>query len=420
MMGNGRPLGQKKTVRVLVALTILVWATQTLIHQWGYGAEIAPGATAAADGEQFVPAAADARAASLELKPEATVIGQEVRLKQICRWSDSDAAVFAPLGDLILFRLSAEHPYRAWSMDDLRQTLRDAGVNVAMIRFCGPIQCMVSRSDIQIDEGDALQQWIAAHDPKPNRANDDKSSKDEPVTQSATTAATPAIAVTAKAPAAQSDVKSLRQLLVEDLAQRLSIAPDSVQMRFSPGDEKTLNLSCPQFKFDIEPSRLYNLGSVAWDVTIYAGGTSQKTHIKADAFAWQQQVVLMHPVAYKQIIRPDDVVSRRTLVSRLDGDPLLSMDQVVGQQAAQALKPGTIFTARMVDAVPLVRMGQLVTVILSRGQVQVKTAGRAMENGTFGQTIRVRNEQTRDVYEAVVSGPQTTRLGGDPEAKEQG
>ena len=38
-----RPLGMRKTVQLLVALTLLAWATQTLFHQWGYGGLILPG-----------------------------------------------------------------------------------------------------------------------------------------------------------------------------------------------------------------------------------------------------------------------------------------------------------------------------------------------------------------------------------------
>ena len=37
---NPRPLGVRKTVQLLVILTLLAWATQTLFHQWGYGAII--------------------------------------------------------------------------------------------------------------------------------------------------------------------------------------------------------------------------------------------------------------------------------------------------------------------------------------------------------------------------------------------
>ena len=42
MMNNngGRPLGMRKTVQLMVILTILAWATQTLLSQWGYGATL--------------------------------------------------------------------------------------------------------------------------------------------------------------------------------------------------------------------------------------------------------------------------------------------------------------------------------------------------------------------------------------------
>jgi flagella basal body P-ring formation protein FlgA len=40
------------------------------------------------------------------------------------------------------------------------------------------------------------------------------------------------------------------------------------------------------------------------------------------------------------------------------------------------------------------------------GQVTVKTVGRAMEAGTYGQGVKVRNETTQDIYEVTVTGPQ--------------
>ena len=35
-----RPMTARKAVQLMVILTILAWATQTLFHQWGYGATI--------------------------------------------------------------------------------------------------------------------------------------------------------------------------------------------------------------------------------------------------------------------------------------------------------------------------------------------------------------------------------------------
>ena len=72
---------------------------------------------------------------------------------------------------------------------------------------------------------------------------------------------------------------------------------------------------------------------------------------------------------------------------------------------------GTVLTARTVQAVPLARTGQFITVTLSRGGVRVKTVGRAMGEGSYGQTIKVKNEATKDVYEVVLTGPQEGTMG---------
>ncbi len=39
-MNNNRPLSKRKQVQLLVLLTILAWATQTMLHQLGYGQEV--------------------------------------------------------------------------------------------------------------------------------------------------------------------------------------------------------------------------------------------------------------------------------------------------------------------------------------------------------------------------------------------
>ena len=36
---NGR-INKRKTVQFMIGLTIIAWATQTLLHQWGFGAEV--------------------------------------------------------------------------------------------------------------------------------------------------------------------------------------------------------------------------------------------------------------------------------------------------------------------------------------------------------------------------------------------
>lgn len=402
MNNNGRPLSRKQTVRLLVALTILAWATQTLLHQWGYGQEIP--ATQPQSVERFVPASLTSGVgATLELRPDATVIGAEVKLRQVCRWSDRDKTLFDPIGDLVLVHLAPKTPFKALTIQEIRGIMRDAGVNTAAINFAGAITCMVSRSDVELDDKNSLDQWIAARE-----------GKDTDPSQAGS--AQPSLATVKTSPKAdldaQSPVKTLRQALIEDLALRLNIPADTLQVDFKQQDDNVLNISQPLFRFDIEPVRARTLGKVAWDVTI-SGGTEagkRKTSISAEARAWQSQLVVARPLSTKQIIRAEDVTERRTLVDQLSVDPLVTMSQTVGQQAGRELKPGSVLTGKMIDPVQLVKTGQLVTVTLDQGTVRIKTVARALENGAFGQSIRVKNEATREILPVIVTGAQTATM----------
>ncbi|MDP9172286.1 MAG: flagellar basal body P-ring formation chaperone FlgA [Planctomycetota bacterium] len=411
-MNNQRPLSKRKTVQLMVILTILAWATQTLFHQWGFGDEVPADASAtpAASAPQPTPDSIGAEkfvsgsssiGGTLELRGEATVLGAEVKLKQICRWSDADAAVFSTLGDLTILRMSPGSPFRSINISDIKQSLQDAGVNVAMINFAGPAGCTITRSDATADEHEALKQWIDEQQKSAGQISEVPATQPAPMLVAQTTAVTEEKSV----------VQSLRAILTADVAQRLGIPLETIQMIFNAEDEKILSLSQPLFKFDITPTRLSNLGNVSWDVAIVTGAETKKVSLTATARAWVTQVTVLKPLAFRQVLEASDFTEQRVLVDLMPDQTLLSRDQCVGQQASADLKPGMIMTARLVDPVPLVQPGQLVTITLTQGTVQIKAVGVAMEQGAMGQTIKVRNEVTRDVFDATVTGPQEARLG---------
>lgn len=384
-MNNHRRLTKKQTIRVLLALTILAWATQTLVSQWALGQEIG--------GEKFVPGSPRFDAgATLELRSEATIVGEEVFLRQVCRWTQQDQSVLAPLGDMVLARIGPGAPFRSITLEEIKTTLRDAGVNIAALNFVGAAACTVNRSDVEYDERTALSQWIAAKE-----ATTQPAESIDPA---------PASAIEAE----PSTIRSLRKILIEDLSQRLRIPAATMQVEFRAEDQKLLVLAEPLFSFTVEPARVRGLGDVSWQVQIAADGKVQKATVRAHARAWQNQLVAARPLAVKQVIRDEDLIERRTLAEKLTDDPLVTREQVVGQQAARELSVGTVLTARMIDPVQLVKPGQYVTISLKQGNVQIKSVAKALEGGSYGQTIRVKNETTKDTFQVVLTGPQMATM----------
>jgi flagella basal body P-ring formation protein FlgA len=424
----------RKTVQLMVWLTILAWATQLLFASWARGEEPAAAQFAQVPvelggSEKFVPGGERFLiGATLELKPEVSLIGEEVKLKQICRWSDADKAAFEPIADLVVLRLSRQSPYRILSVREMRDTLHDAGVNLAIVRLAGATSCTVARTDVKFDERSALDQWIAAKDggaKKPGLLESPATQPVKTVSSAGAIAASsiveatkpqqPAMLAAAPAPAAKpiaevKEYKSLRDCLVTEAAERLNLAPDQLQFHFNPADEKLLSLSEPHFEFNVNPPRNKNVGEVTWDVTIVADGSSQKTSITANVKAWQNQVIVNKPLGYRQLIREADLIERRTLVDRIGEDPLVTREQIVGQMAGRDLKLGTVLTGRLIDATILVKSGQLVSITLTQGAISAKSVARATEQGSIGQTIRVKNEVTNNMFDVVVTGPQTARL----------
>ena len=275
-MNYQRPLSKRKKAQLLVVMTIMAWATETMIHQLGYGdevpsAEVTPSADQLAE-QHFVPADADnSVGGTLEVRSDAIITGSAVQLKQVCRWSQGDSAVFTPVGDLVITHIDENQPFHVITLQDLRQTLHDAGVNVALINFCGATGCTVTRSDTHVDEHTALEQWIDSKQP---------AGASTPATQPASAADVPmqAANVQPREPAAS---RSLRQVLTENLAQQLNIDTDSLQITFNSQDEKVLQLAEPYFKFDIIPGRMWNLGSCWWDVTINMASETKRVNIRA-------------------------------------------------------------------------------------------------------------------------------------------
>jgi flagella basal body P-ring formation protein FlgA len=87
----------------------------------------------------------------------------------------------------------------------------------------------------------------------------------------------------------------------------------------------------------------------------------------------------------------------------------VSIDQVVGQQSRRSF-PGVAFSGRMIEAVQVARVGQLINVMVEQGHVQLKWVAEARESGSYGQTIRVRKPNSRDEFSVLLTGPQQGKL----------
>jgi flagella basal body P-ring formation protein FlgA len=352
---------------------------------------------------------------TLEVQKVARIPGNKIRLRQVVRWADVDAPSFAPIADLVIDNFDGLGN-RKLSLDEIRSTLTAAGVNLGDVRFCGSSCCLVSRTGEPepappTDTRAVVAQWI-------DQNNKTAASAVPPATTQ------PAQAVVNSADTLDADgnpFHTLRDRVLIDLSQRLNLPEDELQVTFDPKDRTLLNLAEPIFRFQLDPHRVHDLGQVSWDVTIMSGDNQQKLMLIANARCWQREIVMARAVSYREVLRDRDITERRVLVDHIPDDQMLTRTQIIGQQAARDLKPGVVLTSRLIDPVPLAHIGDLITVTLNQGGVEIRSVAIAQESGSFGQTIKLKSDRTQDVFQATLTGPQAASVGAvaapDPDAK---
>lgn len=414
-MMTPRPMSTRKTVQFLVALTLLAWATQTLFAQWGYGGLIltlpkyqpSPATQPAQLGLEMDSEAgpADRQPETAhqpprelptegpqqleqppmlvlelrsEIRPEP---GVPVRLSDICRWSENDAAAFAPHAELVLATSGTDSGVTRVGVNEIRAALHDAGVNLSLVRFSGAATCAVAVGDVPVDDLSGT-------------ATADANGPSDTV---------PAIQIPAPI-SADLPQATLRELLVGPLVKALALTQEQVQVDFNPKDQALLAMESPRCTFTIDDTRAVDLGPVAWDITIRDDSGERIVTLHATARAWEDQLILTRPLSRGQVIRTDDLAPRRTLVDARQASRIIDPAEAVGQLAAGDLDKGTLLTTQDLAEPPLVAAGDVINVSMRIGQTTVATVARAMETGPRGAVIKAQNQATRDVYRVVVTG----------------
>ncbi|MEM8872735.1 MAG: flagellar basal body P-ring formation chaperone FlgA [Planctomycetota bacterium] len=319
--------------------------------------------------ESFVVAA---DAASVELASEVRLVGDEVRLAQVARWSVADEPMLRPLADIVV--ADAPGRYLEVTADDVRNALRREGIAPSRLRFTGALACTVTRLDTTYDADAALAAWA------------------EPAEETKPTA-------------------TLNDLLLADFARRIGLSVEQVSVEWDAGKSAhILKLPAALFDFDIALRRGGGVGPVRWDVTVRHDGRSETHSVSGRAVRYVDVLTLQRSISKGATIQPDDLISERIALRTAVKRDFATVDQLAGVLADRDLDAGIALTVDMLRPIPLVERGQFVSVSVRNGGIAVKTVAKALETGSLGQAIRVRDEATRRNYIVFVTGPQAAAV----------
>ncbi len=305
----------------------------------------------------------------IRLWPAATVDNDEIKLSQIATitGNSSDAIAIKSLSVSIPIAGRTDFAIRAWQ---IAHRIADAGFDPANIRITGAARCKIH---IVKDTQNISKPVI------------DDTTIDGQVN---------------RAPRASLEAK-IRKMICERLRKYVIAGKYKLKIEFNPVVRDLLALSSPAYQFDIRPQKRNQkwTGLVGLKVRVLKGGQIiQTVPLLVQVELSAKVMVAKHKINSKAIVTTNDVEWVWRDINQLRGRMPMTEDELSDHRSKHLISAGTILTEDLFEPIPLVKRGQLVTVIYRNSGLEIKTVGKAMKTGCKGEIIPVRNERSKNVF----------------------
>ncbi len=187
-------------------------------------------------------------------------------------------------------------------------------------------------------------------------------------------------------------------LLAEDYgdAVRIEYTVNSLDSRLSMKD-------CPD-TLETELKSRSNIGRV--NIRVSCNELNPwSLYVPVDVDLYRPVVTTISPIAKGEMLTRGELEMREMDISQLNGSYFTVMEEVTGMQAKRPIRADKPVIANYLEPPLLIKKGEQVQMTARSGGLIVKIAGIALMDGHKGQQISVRNNQSKRVVEARVSGP---------------
>ena len=115
-------------------------------------------------------------------------------------------------------------------------------------------------------------------------------------------------------------------------------------------------------------------------------------------------LITRRPIPQRSLIQKEDLQFTTRLYSQLNHGYFVSANRLDNMETRRSIKTGQVISPNLVKAQKLVLRGQNITIIAQRGSLNLRVKGKALMDGQRGQTIKVKNLNSKKmIYARVIS-----------------
>jgi len=153
------------------------------------------------------------------------------------------------------------------------------------------------------------------------------------------------------------------------------------------------------------------LGSIPLQVLCYVNGQlEQRVWVNTKVEAMIDVVVNKRALGRYQPITDEDLDLQSMDLANLASDVILDPEAVIGKRTVRAIPADTVLRTDLVELPPLVRRGDIVTLVAESESLKVTTLGEVRKAGRLGERVQVVNVDSGKVLFGRVIDAKTVRV----------
>lgn len=147
------------------------------------------------------------------------------------------------------------------------------------------------------------------------------------------------------------------------------------------------------------------VGRVTVRVSCDSSEAQWRLFVPAMVNLYHQVVVTTRPLPRHGVIGANDIDMRERNLGILSGGYLLRPEQAIGLRVRRPVNADEVLSPNQLEQDETVKRGDKVVISAANSRVAVRMPGEALESGTAGSQIRVRNTRSNRILKARIIGP---------------
>jgi len=197
--------------------------------------------------------------------------------------------------------------------------------------------------------------------------------------------------------------QKIEKIVKQFILKKMPWDPEQVSIKFS--GTKDIVLTAGKVIYEVVPRKKEDyLGNTNLLVVFMVNGREEKRlWVTAHIDVNQEVVVSNHPLKRHCIITKEDIRLKKMNLKELPKDVITNPLEVIGKRTRRMVDPDAPLRLNCLEVPPLVRRGDMVTIVVETDVLKITTQGMVTENGGKGEMVRVINTGSRrEVFARVI------------------